>query len=425
MTTPAGPVGTVGPAAPPAARVGSPARTLALAQLTNSLGDGAFYVCSALYFARVVGLSPTQIGFGLTLGWAVGAVAGVPLGHLADRRGPRGTAILLAVATAVAVSAFLVVRSFPLFVLAACVYACCQCGLTAARQALLAGLVDPAQRTRVRAALQSTVNAGLAVGAALGGIALYLDTPRAYLTVFAVDAVSFLLAALVLRRLPAVDAVPAGASGEPRLAVLRDRPYALITLLNTVLLLYMPLFSLVIPLWIVQRTEAPRWLVSALLVVNTVSVVLFQVRVARRVTDLRSAARLIRWAGAVMLVSCAVFALSGDGRGKWTSAAILLVAAGLQVVGEMMQASGAWEISFGLAPDGKQGQYQGFFGTGTAVARMLGPLLLTTLVIGWGAPGWLVLGGLFLGAACAVGPAVRWAERDRATPVPANGVSIH
>ncbi|WP_412540367.1 MFS transporter [Longispora sp. K20-0274] len=397
----------------------SPGRRLALAQLASSVGDGAFIVCSALYFARVIGLTAPQIGFALTVGWAVGAVAGVPLGHLADRRGPRGTAVALAVATGVSVSAFLVVRSFPLFVLAACVYACCQCGLTAARQALLAGLVDPAERTTVRAALQSTVNAGLAVGAALGGIALYLDTPRAYLAVFTVDALSFLLAALVLRRLPAVAAVPAGHAGEPRLAVLRDRPYALITLLNTVLLLYMPLFSLVIPLWIVTKTEAPRWLVSALLVLNTLSVVLFQVKVARRVTDLRSATRLIRYAGAVMLASCSVYALTGDGRSKWTSAAILLGAAALQVIGEMMQASGAWEISFGLAPAGKQGQYQGFFGTGTAVARMLGPVLLTTMVLGWGAPGWVLLGGLFLGAACGMGPAVRWAERDRARRVAA------
>ncbi|GAA2998945.1 hypothetical protein GCM10017559_19540 [Streptosporangium longisporum] len=141
-----------------------PPRVLALAQLANSIGDGAYYVCSALYFIRIVGLSPAQVGFGLTLAWAVGFVASVPLGHLADRRGPRGTAVLLAVATALAVGSFLFVRSFPLFVLVACAYATCQCGLAAARQALLAGLVDRARRTGVRARLQATSNAGLAVG---------------------------------------------------------------------------------------------------------------------------------------------------------------------------------------------------------------------------------------------------------------------
>ena len=81
----------------------------------------------------------------------------------------------------------------------------------------------------------------------------------------------------------------------------------------------------------------------------------------------------------------------------------------------MMLASGSWEISFGLAPADKQGQYQGFFGTGTAVARMVGPLLLTTLVIGWGTPGLLVVGLLFLAAGLATTPAVRSAERRTET----------
>ncbi|WP_139238084.1 hypothetical protein [Streptomyces pini] len=48
-----------------------------------------------------------------------GAVAGVPLGHLADRRGARGTVAAPAVATAAAVAVFLAVRGLPAFVLAA------------------------------------------------------------------------------------------------------------------------------------------------------------------------------------------------------------------------------------------------------------------------------------------------------------------
>jgi MFS family permease len=387
-------------------------RRLALAQLANAIGDGAYLVSSALYFARIVGLSPTQIGFGLTFGWAVGAVVGVPLGHLADRRGPKGVAVLLAVSTALSAGLFLFVRSFPLFVLAVCLYACSQAGLAAARQALLAGLVDKEKRTEIRAYLQSTVNAGLAIGAALGGVALTFDTREAYLAVFVVDTLGFLAAAAVLRRLPHVPPSPP-VVGEPKLAVLRDRPYALIAFLNTLMLFYMPLLSVVVPLWIVQRTSAPRWTVATLLVLNTLSVVVFQVRVARQVKGLDSASRLVRYAGVVMFASCAVFALSGAGSSAWAAAIALFAAAGLQVVGEMMLASGAWEISFDLAPSDKQGQYQGFFGTGVAVARMCGPLLLTTLIINWGTPGWFVLGGLFVVAGTAMGPAVRWARRTR------------
>ncbi|TDV34521.1 MFS transporter [Actinophytocola oryzae] len=396
-----------------------PARALAVAQLTDSIGLGGYLVCSALYFTRTVGLSATQVGFGLTVGWAVAFVAAVPLGHLADRRGPREVAIMLALCTAAALLLFLFVRSFVPFVLAACVYSSAISGLAAARQALLAGIVAAADRTKVRAALAAAVNGGIAIGAGLGGLALEVDRATAYLTVFGVDAVSLVVSALVLLRVPSVPPTQV-VHGEPRLAVLRDRPYALVSLLNMVLQLHIPMITLAIPLWIVERTSAPGWTVSALLVLNTATIVLCQVTVANRVTDLAAAVRFMRYAGATLLVACAVFATSGFGAPTWLAVVILLVAAATQASAEMMQASGAWELSFGLAPEGRHGQYQGFFGSGFTVARMLGPLLVTTVVLGWGTAGWLLLGVVFLLAGVAMGPAARWAERTRATaPEPA------
>jgi hypothetical protein len=394
---------------PPA---GAP-RDLAMAQLANSVGDGAFVVTSALFFTRVVGLSTAEVGLGLTIAWLVGFLAGVPLGNLADRHGARGVAVLLALATASAVGSFLVVRSFAAFLIAAIVYASSQTGLTAARQALLAGLVQPAERTRIRAFLQSTVNAGLAVGALLGGIALRFDNEPAYLIVFAIDALSFLVAAGLIRRVPPI-AVSTRTKGEPRLAVLHDRPYALLALLNAIMLLFMPLISLVGPLWIVTRTAAPSWAVASLMIVNTLGVTFFQVRVAKGVKDLHTAGHSVRYAGVAMLAACAVFALTAAHLSSAIAALVLVIASALLTLGEMKLASGAWEISFGLAPANRQGQYQGFFGTGPAVARMLGPALLTTVILGWGPIGWIVVGALFLGTSCATGPAVRWAARTRA-----------
>ncbi|MFJ6440796.1 MFS transporter [Streptomyces sp. NPDC091649] len=416
-----------------------PARGLAVAQLVNSLGDGAYYVCSALYFSRVVGLSAAEIGLGLTVAWGVGAVAGVPLGHLADRRGPRGTAIGLALATAVSVAAFLMVRSFPPFVLAACVYATAQCGLAAARQSLLAGLVAPDGRTGVLARLQAALNAGLALGAALGGVALHIGSAGSYRAALALNAAAFIGCALLLARLPAppragrAEAPGAGEAVAARPggsvpgrgagpAVLRDGPYALVALLNMIMLLRMPLISLAIPLWIAERTTAPGWTVSALLVLNTGAVMLFQVRAASAVRDLPSAVRTVRSGGLLMLASCAAFACTALDAPLWALFAVLLLAAGLQVWGEMRQSAGAWQISFELAPAGRQGQYQGLFGAGVPVARMLGPLVLTASILSWGVPGWLLLGALFLGAGLAMGPAVRWAQRSRPAapdPVPA------
>ncbi|MER6627902.1 MFS transporter [Streptomyces sp. NPDC000987] len=408
-----------------------PRRVLALAQLSHSIGDGAYYVTSALFFTRVVGLAPARVGLGLTLAWAAGSAAGVPLGRLADRRGPRGTAVLLASATAIAVASFLVVRGFVPFVAAACAYATAQSGLAAARQALLAGLVPAGERTGLLARLQSTLNAGLAVGAGLGGLALQAGTREAYLAVLALDAVSFATSAGMLSRLPSVPPAPSPTSSAPSptssapsvpsvpvrrrdsRGVLRDRPYALLALLNAVLLLRMPVLSLGLPLWITERTGAPVWLVSALFVLNTVGVTLLQVRAARSVTGLASATRVLRRAGWVMFGACAVFALSA-GVSPWLAVGVLVLGAVLQVVAETGQSAGSWQLSFDLAPAGRVGEYQGFFGTGVTVARTLGPLVLTSLLVGWGAPGWLLLGGVTVAASYAMGPAARRAAAGRA-----------
>ncbi|MEU8652862.1 MFS transporter [Streptomyces sp. NPDC048737] len=388
-----------------------PQRLLTLAQLSNSVGDGAYYTTSALYFTQVVGLAPARVGLGLTIGWAIGSLAGLPLGRLADRRGPRGTAVLLALATGSAVASFALVRGFVPFVLVACAYAAAQSGLGAARQALLAGLVSAGERTGLLARLQSTLNAGLAVGAGLGGLALHAGTRAAYLTVFAVDEVSFLVCALLLLALPRVASVPVRPRGG--LGVLRDRPYAVVALLNTVLLLRLPLLSLVLPLWITERTGAPAWLVSALFVLNTAAVTVFQVRVARGVTGLAGATRVLRRAGWVMCAACVVFALSA-GTSAWVATGVLVVGAVLQVAAETGQSAGSWQLSFDLAPADRVGEYQGLFGTGVTVARTLGPLALTTLLVEWGTPGWLLLGGLTLTASYAMGPAARRAAAGQA-----------
>ncbi len=395
------------------AHPGRVTRTLALAQLANSIGDGGFLVTSALYFTRVVGLSVPEVGVGLTVGWAVGLLLSPVAGWVADRRGLRGTAVALALLTAVALAALLGVREFRVFVPVVCAYGIGQSALSSVRQALLARLVTPEQRVATRARLQAVLNAGLGVGALLGGVALALDRPEAYLSVFALDAAAFLLAAVLLTRLPAVPAEPPPVAAEPgAVGVLRDGPYAAATALNAVMLLYMPMLSVVLPLWIADRTTAPTATVAALFVLNTVGVAVGQVRVARTVTGLGSAAVAVRRAGLLLLASCAVFATAAVVAAPAGAVAVLLAGAVLQVLGEMLLGAGSWEIGFGLAPSARPGLYQGVFGTGTPVARTVGPLALTTLVIGGGVPGWLALGAVFAVAGAATSPVVRRGLRD-------------
>ncbi|OON76939.1 MFS transporter [Streptomyces tsukubensis] len=417
--------GLIPPAGPP--------RGLALAQLICRLGDGAYNICAALFFTRIVGLSPLQMSLGMTIGWSAALVLSVPLGRLADRAGPRGTAALLFGCAALALASFVLVSSFVPFVLASCVYGVSQRGGSAAEQALLAGLVPKDQVTRVRAFIQSGHNAGMTIGAGIGGLVVLFDSREAYYAAFALNAVAFLIAAGVLLRLPAVAPVPAGKralSGRPAdRSVLRDGPYVLISALNTFLLLYVPLVAVALPLWISEHTSAPVSLLSVMLMLNTVVVALFQVRVSAGVKDLTSAIRYLIVGSFLLAGACVAFAVSGVPESAWAAGAVLVAGAGLMVVGEMTQATGEWEVSFGLAPKGRTGQYQAFFGNGITVAEMLGPLVLTGLIVYWGAPGWILLGVTFVVASFAMAPAIRWggrvrAERDRLEEALATGLVV-
>ena len=390
----------------------SPTRRLVAAQLLGSVGDGGFYVTAALFFTRVLGLPAVQVGLGLTVAWGIGALATAPLGRVADRCGARDTATALAMATAAATAAFPLVASFPAFLLVGTTYAVAQSGLGAVRQALLAGLVPAGGRVAARARMQSAGNGGIAAGAALGGLALLADRPPAYVAVFLLDAAGFLVVALLLRRLPRTQPAPApGPSG-----VLRNRPFLAAAALNAVLMLYMPMLSVVLPLWIAERTAAPPVLAAVVFVVNTVGVVLGQARAARAVTDLAAAHRAVRRGAVGLLGACLVLALAGLPGSPALAALVLVGGAGVQVVAEDLLAAGGWYLGFALAPDGEQGAYQGVYGVGVPVARAAGPLLLTGAVLGAGGVGWAGLGVAFLVAGLATAPVTRRAAAAAQRP---------
>ncbi|WP_344574106.1 MFS transporter [Actinoplanes palleronii] len=384
--------------------------------LVSAVGDGAFLVTFALFFTRHAGLSPASFGLGMSLAWAAGFLCSMPLGEFVDRIGAHRAAVVLAAGTASAVAVLPYTRGYAAFLVAICAYGICQSGLTAARQALLSGLIAPAERTRVRARLQSWSNGGLALGALVGALALAVDTRAGYTVVLTMDAVAFATAALLLSRLPAGTAPQPGV--EPARVVLRDRPYAMLALLNAVMLLYMPLLSLVLPLWIAQATGAPTWMAAAVLAINTASVMVFQVRVARRVTDVPTAARTVRAAGLVMFAACAVFATTAGGGAAWLICVALVAGTLLQVLAEMLQSAGSWEISFALTPEGRHGLYQSMYNSGIPLARILGPVALTGLILGHGMVGWLVLGGLIATAGLITVPVSEWAQRHRSHAAP-------
>ena len=187
--------------------------------------------------------------------------------------------------------------------------------------------------------------------------------------------------------------------------------------------LHAPLLDVIMPLWIVRHTGAPKVLISVLYVLNTLTVVLTQVRISRRITTLNAAVRASRAAALALVAVCVLFALS-SGRSALPAILLLVAAAALHVYAEMTQSSAGWVLAFDLAPADRQGQYQGLFNSGLAANQMIAPGLLTALLIGWGAPGWLLLGAAFAAAGYATGPVTRWASRTRELFAPPDQYSV-
>lgn len=387
-------------------------RILSLATLVNTVGNGLLGTSVVLYFTHFVGLSAAQVGVGLTVAGVVGLVVGVPAGHLADRHGPREVAVALILVQAVTMVGYVLVGSFAAFLVAAIAVIASTQASMAVRQGLTAQVFPIDRRVEGRAFLRAVTNVGFAIGSAVAAVAILADTKLAYQALIVGDALTFLVSALVMLRLPHVPPQPRREVG-PQLVVLRDRPYVAVTALIAVLGLHASLLDVGLPLW-VSHTHAPKAIVAVIFVINCVLVALFSVAFARRSETVAGAARSAVRSALLLAASCVVFVFT-DGPGAVAASILLIGACVIQAAGEMSEAAAGWGLSFGLAPDDAQGQYQGLSTTAIAAATTVGPALMAA-VVSAGTVGWLAYGTIFLLAGFALPPVSDWAARQRVTP---------
>ncbi|MFD6889702.1 MFS transporter [Streptomyces sp. NPDC059957] len=397
-----------------------------LAQLLDRTGTGVWGASSVLYFTFVMDLDAGRIG--LLLGAAaVAGIAGSPLaGHLAGRFPVRSLLIgchLLRLGT---LGALLVVTRFDVLLpLVAVTYL----GDRAAKalEMLFATRVAGERRGTYQALSRSTANAGYAVGAGIAAAGLAVGTPAAYQALILANALSFLAAAaLVWRtrepraegRLAAGTATAAGkgkgdvATGDaaaegdapgaaapgaaaPRRTGVpspwRDRGYLRFVLFDIPLNLDDSVLAVGLPLWLVAHTDAPHALVPAFLVINTVLVVVLQLRVSARFEEPRQAAAAVSVYGLTMLACCVLLALT-SGAGAVAATVALLTAAVLVTAAELLRSVSSWELAVSLAPEEARASYLGVAGMAQSVQKSVGPLLLTGVVMTAGPAGWLALG---------------------------------
>jgi MFS family permease len=368
--------------------------TILLAYTVNSLGSGLWLTGGTIFLLRERALSGTEVGIGLTVGGVLGVAFGLLAGNVADRVGARRVVLAALVIEGAAMLAYLGVSNLVSLITVATVAAAGLSSTNTARGALLVQVFGVADATWIRSLTRAGSNLGIALGGLGAGVLLALANPAAYRALVIGDALTFIVAALLLIRLPNLGVQE---DGEPldSWRALKDARYVSLTVVNAVVTMQYGVLSVGVPMWISARGVVPDFMLAPLMVINTVICVLFQVRAGRGMEQPRRAGIAITRSGVLFFASCGLIALSGSFSGVEVATAVLIVAALAHSIGELLQAGGSFGASYAFAPDGHHGQYQGVWNVGYSLGESVSPLAMS-LAINAGVPGWIALGSLLL-----------------------------
>ncbi len=401
----------------------SSSRRLLAASFVDALGTGLFLPLSVIYLTRIVGLSPTAVGLGLTIAGFLAIAASPVSGALLGRFDARRIVLGCFAASAFGFLAYIAVGLFAAFLGVAIVIQFASRMERPAMAVLALGLTPRARQIGALAWQRSLRNVGYGVGGLLAALALLIHGKTPFEVILAANAASYVLAGVLVLQLPAVrppTRVDAEASGYRE--VVRDRTFIGLALLNVIMSLHDSLLLVAMPLWIVTRTDAPLPMTGLLFALNTVLVVLFQVRSTRTMAARGGIARSYRTAAVSFVLACGAFALAA-GVPVFVAIVLLVLALGALTSAEVVTSAGEWVFSVQLAPTRLRGRYVGVFKTSMAVQQAVGPVLVTTAVLGWGRLGWVALAVLLAAGTLASG---RLGAREidrRGSPTPETPLS--
>jgi len=331
--------------------------------LINRLGTMALPFL-ILYLTEGRRWTPAEAGYGMMVYGAGALTAGPFSGRLADRLGH----VHILKASLWSSGALLLLLPFastkPLLFGLIFLWA----GLTQAfwpsAMALLTGLAAPEQRKAVFALHRLSVNLGMAVGPAAGGLIAH----HSYHWVFWTDGLSTLAGATLLTFLLKAPPAPSlphdhAPGGSPW----RDRH--LLFLLLPFIPALMVFFQIegTLPLWVVRDLGLGSRFFGILFTVNTLLIVVFEVPLNLAMSHWRH--------GRLLLLGSLCLAV-GFGLTAWaTSYAMLIVTTVIWSFGEMILFPAVSDAVATLAPPDRRGEYMGLLSLAFAAALALGPWL--------------------------------------------------
>ncbi|MER7819384.1 MFS transporter [Streptomyces sp. NPDC096153] len=339
----------------------------------SSLGTGMTLPFEMIYLHQVRGLSLSHAGFTLALSTVAAFAVNYVGGVLCDRIGARPTMALGLVVEGCGVLALAHVTEF-WHALAAVVVTGVGGGVAwPAQDAMIATTVPEGCRSAAFGIRHAALNAGLGVGGLLAAVITQGGGVASYVTLFFLDAATFLLAAVALWFLnqgpadarPAPEA-PGAATGGGYRAVLRDATFLRLWLIVFLLAAagYAQLYSAV-PAYLLGEGFGPG-IMGVFSAVNAVTVVIAQIAVLKFI-DGRRRTSLITVLCALWSTAWIALVIAASSPGP-AAVALVITAAAVFAVGETLLPTSAPVLVNAIAPEAMRGRYNGL----TASAFTLG-----------------------------------------------------
>ena len=378
---------------------------------------------SAVFFTQIVGLSAAQVGLGLTCAGIAAFLVALPMGKLVDRFGPKKMWAVSATGQAAMFAVWPFITDFKGYVAMAVGMEVIGALGGAAHGAYTIDVLPPDERVRSRAYMYSALNVGFTLGSLVGGIALAFDSNDVLHALPWFTTVVFLVNAAAITRLPRAshdDRTPEDRKVKvPGPGPLRNPGWLLTTFFGGVFWTNQVLLNIVIPLWLVEETDAPRVLLAFLFGTNTVMCIFLPMAAARGVEDVPTA--LKAGPGVVHLLRPLLPDHAGDPRHRRLGHH----RAGLarprhRDRGRALPLGGQLVVRGRADGPPSTGRLPGAAELSGTLGRVWAPALYTFLAMNWGAAGWLLIAGIIVVATIAVHPSTRLARRFLEQHVPAD-----
>jgi MFS family permease len=396
---------------------------LGIQSLLFALGEGTFMTGSAVFFTQIVGLTAAQVGLGLTIAGLASFLAAWPAGKLVDRFGPKRMWALSAAGQAGLFALWPLIDGFGTYVAMAVVMEVVGSLGGAAHQAYTIDVLPVEERVISRAYMYSALNVGFTLGSLLGGIALAFDSNTLLHGLPWFTSIAFVVNAAAILRLP--NASHDDRTPEQRLervpgpGPMRNVGWLVSTFFVGVLWTNQVLLNIVIPLWLVQETDAPRVLLAFLFGTNTVMCIFLPMAAARGVQDVGTALRALRVSAGFFVGSCLITLFTHDTVG-WVTIALVWLGHVTVTGAELFLSAASWQFEAELMDPRRRGEYSGAAGLTGTLGKVWAPAVYTFLAMTWGTVGWLVIAAIVVVATAGVHRSAGWAQAFLREHVPAD-----